>query len=65
MEKYKSIGEYLEESKMTREDLKSMIANAAVLLATDCARNFDGEPLLTERVVQPIYFLNDIIDKVE
>ena len=65
MEKFKNITEYLEESMMTKEDLKSMIADAAILLATDCVRNFDGEPMFTERVVQPIYFLNDIIDKVE
>ena len=64
MEKYRSINEYLESINMTREDLKYIISESALLLATDCAHNFDGEARETEKVAQPIYFLNEIIDNV-
>lgn len=65
MEKYKSISEYLEANSMTREDLKYYISESALLLATECAHNFEGEAIETEKVAQSIYLLNDIIDHVE
>lgn len=65
MEKYKSINEYLEAAQLTREDIKDMVIYSSLHLATDCARNFTESPEITERVVQPIYFLNEILDNVE
>ena len=65
MEKYNSIKDYLEAHDMTRADLKDMVAYAAIHLATDCARNFGESPEITEKVADPIYFLNEILDSVE
>ncbi|MBQ8153816.1 MAG: hypothetical protein IJ069_09085 [Prevotella sp.] len=65
MEKYKTINEYLEANDLTRADLKDMVAYAAIHLATDCARNFGESPEITEKVADPIYFLNEILDSVE
>lgn len=65
MEKYNSIKDYLEAHDMTRADLKDMAAYAAIHLATDCARNFSESPEITEKVADPIYFLNEILDSVE
>ena len=65
MEKYKNIDEYLKARDMTRADLKDMVAYSAIHLATDCARNFSESPEITEKVADPIYFLNEILDSVE
>ena len=65
MEKYKTINEYLEANDLTRADLKDMVAYAAIHLASDCARNFGESPEITEKVADPIYFLNEILDSVE
>ena len=65
MEKYKSISAYLEAYEMTREDMKDIIARSAILLVRECGHNFEGDADETEKVAQPIYFLNEIIDKVE
>ena len=65
MKEYKNISEYLEKNQMTREDLKNSVARSAVLLATECAHNFDGEAEFTEDVAHSIFLLNEIIDKVE
>lgn len=65
MEKYKNLNEYLQATKITRDDLKDMIAYASIHLATDCVHNFDETPEITAQVVQPIYFLNEILDTVE
>lgn len=65
MEKYKSISEFLEANKMTREDMKDIIARSVLLLVTECGHNFEGEASETEKVAQPIFFLNEMIDKVE
>ena len=65
MKEYKNISEYLEKNQMTREDLKNNVARSAVLLATECAHNFGGEAGETENVAQAVFFLNEIIDKVE
>jgi len=65
MDKYNNVGEYLKDNDLTREDLKDLIARSALFLCTDCARNFGDSPEITEKVVEPIYFLNEIIDKVD
>lgn len=63
--KYRSINEYLEANNMTREDMKDIIARSALLLVTECAHNFEGNTGETEKVAQSVFFLNEIIDKVE
>lgn len=65
MEKYKSINDYLKAVQLTREDIKDMVVFSSLHLATDCARNFTESPEITEKVVQPIFFLNEILDHVE
>ena len=65
MKKYKNIDEYLQKMEITRDDLKDMIAYSSIHLATDCARNFDETPEITQQVIQPIYFFNEILDMVE
>lgn len=65
MEKYKNIDEYLNANDLTRNDLKDMISYSAIHLATDCARNFSESPEITEKVADSIFFLNEILDKVE
>lgn len=65
MGKYKNIDEYLNANDMTRNNLKDMIAYSAIHLATDCAKNFSESPEITEKVADPIFFLNEILDKVE
>ena len=65
MKKYKNIEDYLKDNNLTREDLAIIVANSAVLLASECSRNFEGDPGLTETAMQPICYLNDIISKVQ
>ena len=62
---YKSINEYLEANNITRKDMKDIVARSALLLVTECGHNFDGEAEVTEEVAQSVFFLNEIIDKVE
>ena len=63
--KYSNIDEYLNQYGLTREEMKSMIARSAIHLATDCAKNFEASPEITEKVVQPIMFFNEMLDVVE
>ena len=63
--KYDSITAYLEANNMSREDMNDLIARAAIYLATDCARNFDKSPGITEQVAQPLYFFREILQMVE
>lgn len=68
MEKFKNIEDYLNNNGNplnTREDIKDMILRTALDLLGDCAHNFDGDAATTERASQPLFFLNDILDKVE
>lgn len=65
MKKYMNVDAFLEGNGMTRDDLKCMVADSAVLLAIDCANNFGGEPSETAKAMQPIYFLNKIIEEVQ
>ena len=65
MEKYCTISDYLEALNMTREDIREMIAKSAIHLSTNCERNFDGSPEITEEVAQPLYYLNELIEKVK
>lgn len=65
MKQYKNIDEFLKGNDMTREDLKCIIAESALLLAMECAHNFDGEAKDTEKVSQPLFYLNLIIDEVK
>jgi hypothetical protein len=65
MKKYKNIDEFLAAKDLTREDLISLIARSAIFLATDCAKNFEASPEITEKVVQPIMFFNEMLDVVE
>ena len=66
MEKYKNIEEYLQKDNMcTREDLKDVMLRSALDLLSECAHNFGGDAEITERVSQPLFVLNDILDKVE
>ena len=65
MKKFKNIDAYLKQYDLTREDMKTMIADAAILLASECSKNFDSDPKSTERVTHPIHFLNEILDLVE
>ena len=68
MMKFKSIQEYLESNSPmcnTREDMKDIILQSALELLGDCAHNFDGDARVTERVAQPLIYLNEILDNVE
>ena len=66
MEKYKynTVADFLEALNMTREDIKEMIAKSTIHLSTNCEKNFDGSPEVTEEVAQPFYYLLEIIDNV-
>ena len=65
MKKYKNIDEFLAAKDLTREDLISLIARSAIYLSSDCAKNFEASPEITEKVVQPIMFFNEMLDVVE
>lgn len=65
MKKYNNINEYLEAYNMTRDDMKDMIAYAAIKLATDCAHNFSESPEITERVADTLNFFYEILEQVE
>jgi len=63
--KAQNLTEYFEAQGFTREDLKDMILRAALSLLQDCAHNFDGDASETEKVAQPLFFFNQILDEVE
>ena len=63
--KYSNIDEYLNKYGLTRGEMKSMIARSAIYLSSDCAKNFEASPEITEKVVQPIMFFNEMLDVVE
>lgn len=65
MKKYKNIDEFLAAKDLTREELISLIARSAIYLSSDCAKNFEASPEITEKVVQPIMFFNEMLDVVE
>ena len=65
MKKYKNIDAYLKQYDLTRDDMKSIIADAAILLAMECSKNFDEDAKSTEKVTQPLHFLKEILDLVE
>lgn len=65
MKKYKNIDEFLAAKDLTREDMISLIARSAIYLSSDCAKNFEASPEITEKVVQPIMFFNEMLDVVE
>ena len=49
----------------TRQDMKELILRSSLDLLMDCAHNFDEDPVKTEEVAQPLFYLNEILDKVE
>ena len=68
MEKFKNIQEYLANNGnqiMSRDDMKDVILSSALNLLGECAHNFGGDAEITEKVSQPLFFLNEILDKVE
>lgn len=68
MKRYTNIQAYLESEdtlKMSRDDMKDVILRSALHLLGECAHNFGGDANITEQVAQPLFFLNEIIDKVE
>lgn len=65
MSKFANIQSYLDHEISSREDMKDMILRSALHLLGDCAHNFGGDANITEQVAQPLFFLNEIIDKVE
>ena len=68
MSRYANIQASLESEdtlKMSRDDMKDMILRSALHLLGDCAHNFNGDAHITEKVAEPLFFLNEIIDKVE
>lgn len=65
MEKTKNLTQYFESQEFTRQDLKDMILRSALSLLMECAHNFDGDAHETEKVAQPLFFLNQILEDVE
>lgn len=67
-QKFDNVQDYIDNNGsplFTRDELKDVILRSALDLLGDCAHNFDGDAKITERVSQPLFFLNDILDNVE
>ena len=63
--KFNNLSAYFAASMYTREDIKDMILRASLNLLMECSTNFDGNARMTEQTAQPLFFLNEILDKVE
>ena len=66
--KFKNIQDYIENNGCpigTREEMKDEILRSALDLLGECAHNFDGDAMVTERVSQSLFYLNEILDSVE
>lgn len=65
MKKYNSIQAYLKNTLSSREDMKDVILQSALELLGECAHNFNGDAHITEKVAEPLFFFNQILDEVE
>ena len=63
--KFSNLKEYFDSQLYTRQDMKELILRSSLDLLMDCAHNFDEDPVKTEEVAQPLFYLNEILDKVE
>lgn len=64
MEKFNNLAEYLEANNITREDIKELLLRSSLNLLLDGSQNFDDANAV-EEIAQPLFYLNDIIDKVQ
>lgn len=63
--KFSNLKEFFDSQLYTRQDMKELILRSSLDLLMDCAHNFDEDPVKTEEVAQPLFYLNEILDKVE
>lgn len=63
--KFENLEQYFASQVIDKQELKDLMLRSALLLATTCAHNFEGDATLTEEVAMPLFYLNDILDKVQ
>ena len=63
--KFSNLKEYFDSQLYKKEDVKEMILRSSLSLLTNCSHNFDEDPVKTEEVAQPLFYLNEILDNVE
>ena len=63
--KFSNLKEFFDSQLYTRQDMKELILRSSLNLLANCSRNFDEDPVKTEEVAQPLFYLNEILDKVE
>ena len=63
--KFSNLKEFFDSQLYTRQDMKELILRSSLDLLMDCAHNFDEDPVKTEEVAQPLFYLNEILDQVE
>ena len=66
--KFKNVQDYLDNGGsplFTREEMKELILRSALDLLGECGHNFGGDARVTENVSMPLFYLNEILDRVE
>jgi hypothetical protein len=65
MKRYDSIEQFCKEEHTTIEELKDYILRTALTMGCECNRMYEGDAEEVQRAFLPLYFFNEILNKVK